>query len=92
MGEVYYVRWHAIVHMSWFVARVQDLNSSHANPYACAAPGQGGSLVPPRIPSASHFDDFHPRKESCGENSDSPTRFGLLIHGRRLKESSKSVI
>ncbi|MBW0592363.1 hypothetical protein O181_132078 [Austropuccinia psidii MF-1] len=34
--EVDYVRWHAIVHMSRFVAHVQDANASHANPYACA--------------------------------------------------------
>ncbi|MBW0498709.1 hypothetical protein O181_038424 [Austropuccinia psidii MF-1] len=30
------LRWHAIVHMYWFVALVQDPNALHANPYACA--------------------------------------------------------
>ncbi|MBW0587102.1 hypothetical protein O181_126817 [Austropuccinia psidii MF-1] len=90
--------------MSWFVALVQDADSSHANPYACAGsgnakrslrlcglptlhtpiltpvkppvPGQEGSLVPPGIPGAYHFDELHPQKESCGESGDAPTRFG----------------
>ncbi|MBW0581855.1 hypothetical protein O181_121570 [Austropuccinia psidii MF-1] len=35
-GEVDYVRWHAIIHMSWFVALFQDANASHMNPYTCA--------------------------------------------------------
>ncbi|MBW0569556.1 hypothetical protein O181_109271 [Austropuccinia psidii MF-1] len=44
-GEVDYVRWHAIVHLSWFVAIVQDADASHANPYACAGSANAKSSL-----------------------------------------------
>ncbi|MBW0469943.1 hypothetical protein O181_009658 [Austropuccinia psidii MF-1] len=58
-----------------FLMLVQAPNASHTNTYACTGsqqfkhnppvPVQGGSLVPPGIPGASHFDELHLQRESC---------------------------
>ncbi|MBW0576910.1 hypothetical protein O181_116625 [Austropuccinia psidii MF-1] len=44
-GEVDYVRWNAIIHISWFVAPVQDADASHTNPYACAGSNNAKSSL-----------------------------------------------
>ncbi|MBW0567651.1 hypothetical protein O181_107366 [Austropuccinia psidii MF-1] len=55
------VRWHAIVHMSWFVALVQDPNASHANPYACAGFQYFKQLLTP----GQAADTSHANHYSC---------------------------
>ncbi|MBW0520756.1 hypothetical protein O181_060471 [Austropuccinia psidii MF-1] len=30
-----HVRWHATIHLSWFLGLIQDPDASHTNPYAC---------------------------------------------------------
>ncbi|MBW0583115.1 hypothetical protein O181_122830 [Austropuccinia psidii MF-1] len=62
------------IHMP-MLTPVQAPDNSHANPYTCEVPGQGASLVPPGIPGASHFNELHPQKESCGASRNAPTRF-----------------
>ncbi|MBW0587621.1 hypothetical protein O181_127336 [Austropuccinia psidii MF-1] len=71
-GKVDYVQWHAIVHMSWFVALVQDANASHAKPYACAGSDNAKSslplwglptlptpiLMPVQVPDNSHANPY----------------------------------
>ncbi|MBW0570632.1 hypothetical protein O181_110347 [Austropuccinia psidii MF-1] len=71
-GEVDYVRWHAIVHMSWFVALVQDADPSRENPYACAGSNNAKSslrlcgvptlhtpiLTPVQVPDSSHANPY----------------------------------
>ncbi|MBW0499282.1 hypothetical protein O181_038997 [Austropuccinia psidii MF-1] len=54
-----FLRWHAIVHMSWFVALVQDPNASHENPYACAGLQYFKQLLTPgKAANPSHANHY----------------------------------
>ncbi|MBW0500937.1 hypothetical protein O181_040652 [Austropuccinia psidii MF-1] len=48
---------------------------------------QGGSLVPHRIPGASHFKELHAQRESFEAIGEAPTRFGCIICGQLLEKS-----